>query len=232
MRRYSWVLAVLIIGLMTTLFTVGCGKKQSGATTGGVTGSAPVAEVAKSSDPLDQLRATRSTLSSYEMSMTVAGRKMIQVVKLDKGKLIRTKADGGTQGWMLTQLDKNVRYVYNPATKTAMRMTLAVTKDQMPDSSGLPPNARSAKSPKLTSAKLDGKDCWISLSTVAGAGTAKAWIDKEYGLPRKVQMGKQSVSFSYDKINSVPDSEFELPAGTKVQEMPAMPQGARMPSGQ
>jgi hypothetical protein len=53
-----------------------------------------------------------------------------------------------------------------------------------------------------------------------------------------MQMGDKLITQKYEKINAVPDSEFELPPGTKVIEgmpgapsAPAMPKPPKMPAG-
>lgn len=242
MRRYVWVLAILIVGLVSAMLAAGCGKKQqASAPASGVTASAPSAEATvdapKSSSPADQLKSVQGKLTSYEMSSGTGGQKMTQWMKIENGKPLRIKSDMGAMGWSLLQFDNKVQYTFDPKTQIAMKMPLNVPKNAPGGNSGIP-GSTGASIPKITSGSLDGADCWVSESNVAGAGTIKAWMDKDYGLARQVQMGDKVMKFSYDKINSVPDSEFELPAGTKVQEMPAvptmpqgMPKGMKMPTG-
>ena len=67
----------------------------------------------------------------------------------------------------------------------------------------------------------------------AGEQGAKStvWLDKQYGLARQMQFGDKLIKEKYDQINAVPDSDFELPPGTReTTEMPGMSGAGSMPN--
>ena len=41
---------------------------------------------------------------------------------------------------------------------------------------------------------------------------------------RRVEAGDSTSTFEYEQVGSVPASEFELPAGMTVRELPEMPE--------
>lgn len=79
--------------------------------------------------------------------------------------------------------------------------------------------------------KVDGKECLVY--EVADAGEAvKVWVWKEYGFPLKAEItaegGKAVVEYKNVKVEDIPDSMFELPAGVEVMDM-NMPDLQNMP---
>ena len=144
----------------------------------------------------------------------------------------------GDAGYMLVQMDKQVTYIVDPKAKTAMKMSTG-GKDGahggmpgMDDAPGGMPKMSDLKDVEAagwSTETLDGVECWKV--TTPGESATTIWVDKEYGLARKMMTGKQVITQKYEKINAVPDSEFVLPDGIKVQDMPAMPNMPTMPKG-
>ena len=70
---------------------------------------------------------------------------------------------------------------------------------------------------------VDGKDCWVVEASAEGVST-KYWIWKEKGFPVKVEVdtaeGKTTMEYKNIDFGNIPDSEFELPAGVQIMEMP------------
>jgi hypothetical protein len=69
---------------------------------------------------------------------------------------------------------------------------------------------------------VNGVECWV-VETAAGpeGQTATVWIGKEDGLMRQIKQGEETITFTIEDVNSVPDSEFVVPDDVEVQEMPA-----------
>ena len=145
--------------------------------------------------------------------MDVGGVATMQSMKLADGVPVAMKMDMGDRGWVLTQFDKKVQYVFNPQTKVAMKTPLPQDtniKGEMDKQIG----KFKKEGVKVTNDTVDGLACW-KVATAEGA----AWMDKNYGLPRQMESGGKVTKLKYEAINAVPDSVFQLPAGTKVQDM-------------
>jgi outer membrane lipoprotein-sorting protein len=73
---------------------------------------------------------------------------------------------------------------------------------------------------------IDGKLCLVVEYTVQGLST-KAWIWQEYGFPLKVvtetAQGTTMVEYKNIDFSGIPDSEFQLPPGVQIMDMPAQP---------
>ncbi len=212
----------------------GCGKKDAAApTSSGTTapGAIGTKSTASSDAPIkaggdiwQQLGAKQKTLSSYRMTMPMQGQSMKQSIKFNDGKPQRMKMEMPGKSWMLIQLDKDVQYMFRPETGSAMKISLKGKGKEMSEK-GADLDKLKAEAPKVSDDKVDGMDTW-KLATKKGT----MWIDKEYGLPRQAQdPGGKITKLKYEDINSVPDSEFELPAGTKVVDMADMMKN--MPKG-
>jgi outer membrane lipoprotein-sorting protein len=230
--KYARMLGVALIALVILSSLGGCSKAKR--TGGEVAGPTPRV-AAKSSGPAGiaaELKTKRESVKSYVMSMDMGGKMMTQTIKFENGQPIRMKIDLGAGGWMLVQKDKQVQYMYDPKSKTAMKMTMKETKGEAP---GKVPGMKSPDLDEFKNLKtevksetVDGADCWLFELSQEGQGSVKSWVDKDHGLVRQMEMGGKIMKINYDQINSVPDSEFELPAGTKVQDMSSM---GGMPSG-
>lgn len=223
---------VRILGAALVAFVIlsslgGCSKAKR--TGGEVTAPAPQQVAPKPSGPAGvaaEIKAKRESLKSYVMSMDMGGKMMTQAIKFKNGQPIRMKIDLGDGGWMLVQNDKQVQYMYDPRTKTAMKIPISETKGESP---GKVPGVKTPDPDELKDVKtaiksetVDGADCWLFELSQEGLGSMKSWVDKDHGLARQMEIGGKIMKMSYDQINSVPDSEFELPPGTKVQDMPSV----------
>jgi len=225
MRISLRIAGALLISVLLVCASCGCSKKASrGGPVSGGEGVAPKPSLKIGGDPWSDIAAKRKALTSYEMSMDMDGQRMTHIMKLQDGKPVRMKMEMGNGGWLITLFDEKVQYMYNEKTKTAMKMPM---KDQgaetpgggsggmkMPDMGDL-----KAKAPKVKSDTVDGVDCWYFEMTGPDGKVIQSWVDKEYGLPRQEKIGDKMIKFKFSNINSVPDSAFELPAGTKVQDM-------------
>lgn len=232
MRKYVWLIGILVIALLVVPFMVGCGsKQQSGSVTtasGEKSAEEPTGTAGGGANTLGDLMKKHGELSSYVMTTDTGGMKTRTAMKMADGKPVAMKVDTGQGGWMIMRLDKKMQYMYNPATKSVMAMPMTGTAQSAP-SKGPLPDAEAMKAlgmQKTTSETLDGVDC---LKMASSDGKKAYWVEKEHGLPVQVTDGGKTMKFKYEQINSVPDSTFEVPAGIKTQEMPKMPGMPNMP---
>lgn len=219
MRKYTWLIAILIIAMAGMMLVAGCGsKKQSSSSVVTTNGSKEAdAPAGGGASTLGDLLKKQSGLSSYVMVMDMGQMKMRMAQKMDNGKPVRMKMDMGSQGWMLMQMDKKMQYMYNPATKSAMAMPISDAAMQNTQKDPLAA-LKAMVGSKISSETIDGVDC---LKVEDKNGTY--WCEKKNGLPVQAEVMGNKMKFKYEQINSVPDSEFELPAGVTIQQMPAAP---------
>jgi hypothetical protein len=185
-------------------------------------GATPAANAGPGAD----LSRKRAALKSYAMTVIVDGKPTLkQYVKFENGKLVRMKTDlGGQGGWMYLMADQGVSYIYDAKRKTAMKMQGGgeEAKKKMESLPGAPevpdPQELAKASAKWRTETVDGVECWVIETAVAGRGS-QVWLDKKYGLVRQMQAGDKVMKHQYEKINAVPDSEFELPPGTKIVDL-------------
>lgn len=229
MRKYVWLIGILIIAMLAMTFVAGCGKKQQSSSVATAPGQAPPPGAPPGAPPaaagintLADLQKAMTGLSSYVMTMDMGGMKIRTAVKLDGGKPVAMKSDTG-QGWSIMRMDKKVMYSYSPATKAVMQMPMPASAGGA--SSGGAPSAlsiadqlKAMAGAKVSSEAVDGVDC---LKVVDGQNTY--WCEKQHGLPVQMDMGGKTMKFKYEQVNAVPDSEFEVPAGLKIQQMPSTP---------
>lgn len=195
-------------------------QPKATAATPAPTATAPVAPAA--GDPWAQIAAARTGVRSYKGTMQQGAQKITQFFKMAGGKPVRVKISAGSN-WAIVQFDKKKAYFYDPQTKVAM---VSSTEEgpfaEMAKIDDLSMIRKEAKS--VTSGNLDKMDCWIV--EVAGKQPATFCIDKKQGLIRQIKSGDQAVKLKIEDLNAVADKEFELPKGTKVQDMSSMMQGA------
>jgi len=239
-----------VVFLVGVALLAGCGRSAgpAGPAAGGAgvqqpagpaAAEGPGAEqpaVAASGDKLADITKNRAGLKSYEMTMTAHGQTQKAVVKLDGAKMAKMKVDTG-DGIMLMDFGAKVHYMYDPKTKVAMKLPLGegggeegMTAEDVDAVPGLDELKKDMGSWK--SETVNGVDCWTYISSIENDKGAQIWIDKKYGLPRQVKTGEETIAFSYARINEVADSEFQLPAGAKVQDMGAAVSGAGGGAGQ
>ncbi|HEY3398911.1 MAG TPA: DUF4412 domain-containing protein [Armatimonadota bacterium] len=238
MRLFRCVLLVVVLAAL--VFVVGCPKKQAAEPGGGAASALPAPPagpppaVASSSDPFADIAGKMKSLKSFEMTITSSkgGPSPKQEVQLADGKLVAARIDaGGKAGLMIINFDKNEMYMYNPATKAAMKMPMGKNNpaDAMDKYGPKQLADLQAKHPKVSSETVDGADCWVLETTGAKGETSKLWVDKKLGLTRQVVTGADTTKMTYSRVNEIPNSDFELPKDAKVQSLPAMPNMPGMP---
>lgn len=240
MRKHTAVFGVLLAALLILSFVAGCSRKQeTGASSGGQT-PAELRAAAQSASMISELTRKQQSVQSY-IKITGAGEeKMIQAVKYQYGQPLRIKTTTGAD-FVLVEYDKSVIYSYDSKAKAASVVPVASSGTEgIGSSTKMPvtPDASASselQSAKVKSGKLGAMDCWVVEQT--GGNGKLLWFDKQYGLLRQTKMGDEVGKITYEKINAVPDSEFELPPGTKTQGMSGTPAASApgevsLPAGQ
>jgi len=228
MRKYVWLIGILVVAMLAVTFMAGCGKKQqsqSGVATAPASTQGPAGEGANT---LGDLLKKSGAITSYVMIMDMGPMKMRVAQKLADGKPVAMKMDMGPQGWTIVQMDKKMQYTYSPATKSVMAMPMSANMAASQSGSGASAmdKLKALVGTKVSSETVDGVDC---LKVISKDRANTYWVEKENGLPVQVLVGGKTMKFKYEQINSVPDSTFEVPAGVKIQQMPKMPGMPNMP---
>lgn len=227
---------LLALTVAVALCLVGCGREQAATTeqptapAGPATTEQPVDEEPGEAaggggvgDKLAQLLGSVSPPTSYEMKVISSsgreGPSGTVLMKMAEHKLVRMKSISNKR-WTILDYEAKVMYAYDPDQNVAMKMSLDQTA---PPPSRDPSKQVDREAVTTGSEAVDGVDCWVISSAVEGK-SAKVWVGKQDGLPRQVETAGGLIKYQYSRINEVPDSEFELPAGVEVKETPRMPQ--------
>lgn len=194
------------------------------------TPAAPEAASAGASPDMAFLMAARKNLRSYVQTVDISGHTAHHAVALKDGKPVHMRVDTGQPGqFVLVLLDKHVTYMVDTKRKTAIKVSMSPAAEadiegagkRLAKGRGAPTLSQlQAAHPKITSASLDGINCWKVETTDAKGNSSAAWVDKQYGLVRQYTADGKTTKVNYDKINAVPASEFEVPKGIKIIEQP------------
>ncbi len=252
MYRYMKALGVAVVIVALLISVAGCGRLVRGAAekAGKVAGKAvekaaekaaekSAKEKAKDKSSADEdteakpsgkfsaLGKKRASMTSYELTIEVEGHKHKQLVKMKEGEIVRMWTETGVDGSALIYLlDKNEHYIYNAREKTAMKMPTGDDAEvpaglgsmdpsfDMDDFEEHPENYKTET--------IDGVECWRVEVPFMGDRAPKVWVDKEWGLVRQTKAGDMTTRYNYTRINKISDDEFELPAGTTIQDLGQM----------
>jgi outer membrane lipoprotein-sorting protein len=155
----------------------------------------------------------------------VDGKEMTQLLLFKNGKPAKAAIvhDSGT---IFVDLETKEALAYDPNDKIAMKLSIDDEGEDgadMPvlDTSGLPETAKI-----IATENVGGAACWVVKSKMTGAeGEGKFWVDKKTGLLHKAEMEGDTVEFTFERLNEVAASEFELPEGIEVMDLSGMSGG-------
>ena len=121
----------------------------------------------------------------------------------------------------LLDMDANTMYIYYPGQNMAIEMTYEPTESPIDESQSI-----TNYNPTIIGTEtLDGKVCLVVEYTADGV-TTKMWIWKENGFPIRIETttgeGKTVIELKNIDFSDIPDSEFELPQGVEIVEIPGM----------
>ncbi|MFZ5642874.1 MAG: LolA family protein [Bacillota bacterium] len=167
---------------------------------------------------------------SYDMAMTSEGKQMSKGktwIKEKKSKMEFTSPTGETMV-MYADDEKKVAYNYMPDQKMATKIDFAQAQSQTKESPldySEEYGKDSAKYKEVGEETVNGYKCKV-LEVAEQEGQVKVWVTTEYGIPARVETRAEgkliTMDFTNIKVGDIPDSEFELPAGTQVMDMGQM----------
>lgn len=141
-------------------------------------------------------------------------------LKQKAGKMKTETTVQGQTAIMLTDWNEGVMYSYMPAQNMAFKMDIGQAPESPVEGTV---NLEDYDPVIVGSEVVDGKDCWVVEATREEM-TTKSWIWKEKGFPVKVEVdtaeGKMTIEYKNIDFSDIPDSEFELPEGVEIMEMP------------
>jgi len=237
--RHSTIALIVLLVAALTLCVSGCGKKEAETSAGGPAPSAttsaqptdeqPAPQPSEAAseggigDKLSKLLASVKPPSSYEMTIippagTDAGA-MTSIMKMSGGKPVKAKMLH-EDGWVITDLEAKVMYMHDKEMGENVAVRMPLQTDQQADAAAQS-DFVDQDAAITGSDTVDGVECWV-YSTTAGGATHKVWVGKKDGLPRQTESEEGVAKFQYSRINKIKDSEFDLPEGVEVTEMPQM----------
>jgi hypothetical protein len=160
---------------------------------------------------------------SFVMTATVedkeTGETTVSTVAMRMGdeKPLKIKAEVA-EGAAIMDYENEVMYSWVSGTGTAMKMDLK----PMGDSAANPYTDVDPSAEITGSETIDGVECWVVETTGDEGETATTWLAKDNGLMQRVESGEVVMTYDYEQIGEVPDSEFEVPEGMQIEEMPDM----------
>lgn len=162
--------------------------------------------------------------TSFEMTLPTEDEPTTFLMKMAGRKVLAYRLNTA-DGSIIAKVAEGVSYHYDPQSKEAFKLSLAEDEGDVPN-----PYEFYRDDLKISGSEVvDGADCWVVEGS--GEGPATLWIDKSTGLMRQAKDGEEIIKFKYARIGAIPDSEFELPEGTKVIDLTQTSRGGEGRSG-
>lgn len=247
MKRLGFVLIMMLA--VVALLVAGCGggdgeeatptaTESPGATatqppteteTPGATATATPAPT-QPSGVLGDLLGKAGNIDSvkYDMVMTGPGVPSMTSKVWLKQKAQKMKMESTVQGetniqiidWAVEEI-----YMYMPSQNMAFRMDLSGAPGGAPESPLEGTETIEDYDYTIIGTEIyDGKECLVAEYTFEDTKT-KMWIWKEHGFPVKVESttpeGTMKIEYKNIDFSNIPNSEFELPPGVEIREMPS-----------
>lgn len=176
-------------------------------------------------------RATETDSLAYDMNITYADGTDQSAHMKWKGENMRAEASVDLEGrrmngvYILDTAEEEA-IVYMPDHGQAMRMGYSQAKQETGESpEEQTSEIREADAEVVDEEELNGKECLVVEYTPEEGDTATAWIWKEHGLPIKVETetdrGTVVTEMENIEFADIPASEFELPEGVQVTDIPS-----------
>lgn len=174
----------------------------------------PAAEVARR---VAAIRARARQVHSYQVTQASGGTQMTAWLTVVEGRATHLKTRADPNAWML--YDPAAQSVYSVVDKPAqvfarnvgnrfrMPLTMAATVEPLLDA------ATSVTDDTVFDTACDKVAVDDNPQT-----RITVWLDKDHGLPRRLEAGEVLVSMTYAEINAVPDDAFELPRGVAITD--------------
>ena len=224
--KKNLLISSLVLLFAMTILVAGCGKK-AGET------SAPAPKEAAQSSAGSSDTSAQSLITkgmavnniSYDCEVSIPEGNKVSMKAWIKGKKMRTEmpnTEGSGSIVSIIDSEQGVAYMYQPDQKMATKMSISMSQQ---GNSPSPQETMASLKPndmKYTGKdSVDGKKCLV-YEYVENKETSKIWLWEDYGVPLKIEAttdGKKSVmEYRNVKLDEIPASMFEVPAGTKIME--------------
>ncbi len=237
-KRLMLVLGLLLLTFVTGL-TAGCGGGDKKSTDKPVIPAAAPAKPAATEETIAaiMLKAKQAPGFSYDMVMTAPGFSNASKLWSSKDKMRVENSFEGKK--MITIIDGDTTFMYNPDSNTAMKFSgknLPEGMDGKPENPANYEDQMVKDSIKVVESVIyEGVKCRVLTFTDKEDGAlAKMWLREDYGLPMKQEIvskkgEKMTIEYKNMKIGAQSPDLFRLPGGVKIQDMNAMMQN--MPKG-
>ena len=237
MKHRVLPLIVLLMLALAIGLLAGCGGDKKAADKQATPASTPSKSAAEETLAAVMMKAKQAPGFSYDMVMTAPGFSNTSKLWSSKDKMRVENSFEGKK--MITIVDGDTTYMYNPESNTAMKFS---GKDLPQGMEGKPENPANYEDQMvkesvkvIETVMYEGVKCRVVTFTDKEDGAiAKMWLREDYGLPMKQEIvskkgEKMTIEYKNMKIGAQSADLFKLPAGVKIQDMNAMMQN--MPKG-
>lgn len=226
----KWLAVLLVVSLMA-VGILGCGNNGEPAGAPGATGektesTQPQGGGSELSSIVEMAKGIKemsfdivSTMTGKDGSVATSGKYYISGDKL--------RMEMETMGMKMITIgnEQGEFYLYNPETKTAMKMTTPQTETELPNEWAQAAEDL-AKYKVVGEEKKDGYDCLVVTTDEEGIQT-KMWLRQDIGMPVRVEATLDEgetmvVEYKNYSIGEQPAELFEIPAGTEITTLPGM----------
>jgi outer membrane lipoprotein-sorting protein len=227
------LIPLLLVCGFILLLAAGCGGDKKTAAPAAAPASAPAAKpAANAEETLAAIMMKSKQVPGFSCDVNVTGPGFSSTSKMwvDKKKMRMENTFEGKK--MITIVDGDTTYMYDPATQTAMKFS---DKDIPAGAEGKMDNPAEYEQTMvkdsvkfLETVMYEGVKCRVVAYTDKEDGaTAKMWLREDYGLPMRQEVSaksgeKMTIEYKNMKIGSQAADVFKLPAGVTIQDVGAM----------
>ena len=232
--KSKWSLPILfLIGAFVLLSIAGCGgDKKAAAPAPAATPAAPAKPAATAEESLSAIMMKSRQTPGFSCDVVVTGSGFSSTSKMwvTKEKMRMENTFEGKR--VITLIDGDTTYMYDPATQTAMKFS---GKDLPAGAEGKVENPADYEQSMvkdsvkfLETVMYEGVKCRVVAYTDKEDGaTAKMWLREDYGLPMRQEVAAKSgekMTIEYKNMNiGAPAADlFKLPAGVRIPAVGAM----------
>jgi hypothetical protein len=180
-------------------------------------------EIPEDAETMEDVVGSFTMPTSFRMTIEQNGNMQSMAMKMDGEQATKMRIEQDTpQGTevMVMDFDGGEMVSYNSETKEGF--SVPVSEQEAADAP-MPWDEYDQDAKVTGSETINGVECWVVETDAAGPEeeSATVWIGKEDGLMRQIKQGEETVNFTIEDVNSVPESEFVVPDDIEVTEMPA-----------
>ena len=227
------LISLLLVCGFVLMLAAGCGGDKKTAAPAAAPASAPAAKpAANAEETLAAIMMKSKQVPGFSCDVNVTGPGFSSSSKMWVGKE-KMRMENTFEGKkMITIVDGDTTYMYDPATQTAMKFS---GKDIPAGAEGKMDNPAEYEQTMvkdsvkfLETVMYEGVKCRVVAYTDKEDGaTAKMWLREDYGLPMRQEVSaksgeKMTIEYKNMKIGAQAADVFKLPAGVTIQDVGAM----------